>query len=195
MIEDNHLENGELNLQDLTEILPTFQRLSPNGRARLLHTIATFFGIGAARPIMPTESSRRIVAEYAGEANGSFSQDRSISPKEFMVQKDPRTDVERIACLGYYLANYRDLPHFKTIDLSKLNTEAAQPKFSNAAFAVNNAAKLGYLVSATKGNKQLSPPGEQFVNALPDRDAARAAMERARPRKRQKHPQKEKSDD
>lgn len=82
------------------------------------------------------------------------------------------------------LTHYRDSPHFKTLDISKLNTEAAQPKFSNAAVAVDNAMKTGYLVAATKGNKQLSAPGEQFVLKLPDRDAAKLAMASARPRRK-----------
>jgi hypothetical protein len=52
--------------------------------------------------------------------------------------------------------------------------------------AVDNAAKSGYLVPAAKGNKQISANGELFVQALPDRDAARAAMTRVRPKKRKK---------
>jgi len=47
-----------------------------------------------------------------------------MSPKDFLLEKQPRTDVERIACLAYYLTHYRATPHFKTIDLSILNTEA-----------------------------------------------------------------------
>jgi len=103
-------------------------------------------------------------------ATPTFSEDRSIKPKQFMFQKQPRTDVEKVACLAYYLTHYRDTPYFKTLDISKLNTEAAQVKFSNAAVAVENATRLRYLVPATKGNKQLSSLGEQFVLALPDRD-------------------------
>jgi len=109
-----------------------------------------------------------------------------MSPKEFMIEKQPRTDVERVACLAYYLTHYRDQPHFKTLDLSKLNTEAAQPKFSNAANSVNNAVKRGYLAPSTKGNRQLSAAGEQFVHALPDREAAKNAMANHRPRRRLK---------
>jgi hypothetical protein len=109
-----------------------------------------------------------------------------MSPKDFMVEKQPRTDVERLACLAFYLTRYRDQPHFKTLDLSKLNTEAAQPKFSNAANSVNNAVKQGYLVPSTKGNRQLSAAGEQFVQALPDREAAKNAMASLRPRRRSK---------
>ena len=92
--------------------------------------------------------------------------------------------MEKIACLAYYLTHYRDTPHFKTLDLSKLNTEAAQIKLSNPAVSVENATKQVYLVPATKGNKQLSSLGEQFVLALPDRDKARDVMANARPRRR-----------
>jgi len=94
--------------------------------------------------------------------------------------------VERIACLGYYLAYYRDQIHFKTFDISKLNTEAAQTKLSNAAYAVNNATKLGYLAPAIKGMKQLSAAGEMYVEALPDRDAASAAFSHSRPKRASK---------
>src|SRR6185312_8399188 len=100
-----------------------------------------------------------------------------------MREKAPVTDVERMACLAYYLTHYRDTPHFKTLDLSKLNTEAAQPKFANAANTTNNSVKRGYLVPSTKGQRQLSAAGERFVLALPDREAAKSAMMTVRPRR------------
>ncbi|HXM22491.1 MAG TPA: hypothetical protein VN948_14640 [Terriglobales bacterium] len=101
-----------------------------------------------------------------------------------MLEKQPRTDVEKVACLAYYLTHYRETPFFKTLDISKLNTEAAQTKFANPTVAVDNAGKQNYLVPASKGNKQLSALGEQFVQALPDRDKARAIMANARPRRK-----------
>jgi hypothetical protein len=73
---------------------------------------------------------------------------------------------------------------FNTLDISKLNTEAAQVKFSNPSVAVNNAALAGFLVQAGKGDKQISSIGELYVQALPDRDAAKAAIAHARPRRR-----------
>jgi hypothetical protein len=81
------------------------------------------------------------------------------------------------------LTHFRDLPTFKTLDLAKLDTEAAQPKFSNAAYASNNAVNSGYLAPASKGHRQISAAGEQFVVALPDRETARQAITRARRRK------------
>jgi hypothetical protein len=99
--------------------------------------------------------------QASSQPQPSFSEDRTISPKQFMLEKQPRTDVEKVACLAYYLTHYRDTPHFKTLDISKLNTEAAQIKFANPTVAVNNSEKQNYLVAATKGSKQLSALGEQ----------------------------------
>jgi len=46
--------------------------------------------------------------------------------------------------------------------------------------AVDNATKTGYLVPSIKGSKQISAYGERFVEALPDREAAKQIMDRAR---------------
>jgi hypothetical protein len=182
--EDTHSVNvdiGELT-EALTEVLPPFKKLNHEARARLLQTIATIFGFGSADIL-----GKALVSSSqpsSSERTSTFSEDRALLPKDFMFQKQPKSDVERVACLAYYLTHYRDTPYFGTIDISKLNTEAAQHKFSNAAQAVDNATKYGYLVQATKGNKQISPVGERFVEALPNRDEAKAAMANARPKRR-----------
>src|SRR5437879_4353646 len=94
-MENDYSENGDLNPQDLTEVLPTFQRLNQGARERLLQTLATFFGVESKRASQQTVSVGRESIGSSVNSEGTFSRDRSISPKEFMVQKDPRTDVER----------------------------------------------------------------------------------------------------
>jgi hypothetical protein len=187
MIEENYSENVDINslTESLSEVLPAFKQLSQDGRERLLRTLATIFGIETGGGVNIGKLPRQTSSDYSlPESQGSFSEDRSMSPKEFMLQKQPQTAVERVACLAYYLTHYRDTPFFKTLEISLINTEAAQPKFANAARDVDNATKLGYLVPATKGNKQLSAAGEQFVRELPDRDSARAIMDTSRPRRK-----------
>ncbi|MET4922131.1 hypothetical protein P3L51_07150 [Streptomyces sp. PSRA5] len=99
------------------------------------------------------------------------------TPRSFMSQKKPNSLVERIACLAYYLSTYRDTPHFKTSDLVSLNTEAAAPKFGNPSRDSDNADRQnGYLVTAGRGLKQITPRGEAVVQALPDREAVSAAL-------------------
>ena len=163
-------------------------------RERVLLSVAAFLSIPlegeSPRFARPTSYRDPLAVEVPRRpmrgSESPFSEDRTISPKDFLNQKQPRTEVERVACLAYYLTHYRDSPAFKTFDISKLNTEAAQPKFANASQAVENATKTHYLVPASKGNKQISAAGELFVQALPDRDAAKSAMATVKPRRKRK---------
>lgn len=158
-------------------------------KLEILKAVAAFYGLALAQSNGPlssrADSHRGITASEA--ANGGrepvFSGHQDQSPKQFLEEKQPQSDVDRVACLAYYLAHYRNMPHFKTVDISKLNTEAAQFKFSNTAVAVNNATFRGLLASAGKGNKQISAVGERFVAALPDREAAKKVLDRIRHRR------------
>jgi hypothetical protein len=99
-----------------------------------------------------------------------------MTPKQFMSAKQPTTDIERITCLAYYATHSQGTPHFKTAELTGLNTEAALPKFGNSSQAADNALKNGYLAQAGKGNRQITVRGEAVVSALPDREAVSAAL-------------------
>lgn len=169
----------------LQKIITLLTPLSAEARRRILESVSLFLRV-ESRPYARRSSSEVVEAGMPIYANPPFSEDTSMSAKEFLFEKQPKTDVERIACLAYYLTHYRGMPHFKTIDLSMLNTEAAQPKFANTTYSSNNAVKLGYLVPSSKGQRQLSALGERFVRALPDREAAKAAMEVIRRRSRSK---------
>lgn len=174
-------------LRALTSVMEALRQMTTDeARERILRAAALFFKV----PLNPS-SPPHLTADYPaqrlqGPAPTAFSSDRSISPKDFLKEKQPKTDVERVACLAYYLTHYRETPFFKTIDISKLNTEAAQPKLSNAAMAVDNATKTHYLVPAAKGNKQISASGETFVQLMPNREMARNEMQKFRPRKKRK---------
>ena len=178
-----------VDLEAFNKIVSALSSLDSEAQRRVFQSVIAFLGLEGMRsqPMVPD-------AVPAAQLIPSFSEDRDISPKDFLREKRPLSDVQRVAVLGYYLAHYRGVPHFKTLDISKLNTEAAQPKFSNAAKAVDNAATRGYLVPATKGSKQLSSVGEQFVEALPDIAAAKAAAANARPRRRNKRTTKPKAE-
>lgn len=175
-------------LEAFQRIVNALNPLTSEARRRLLDSAATLLRIERnPRPVqaMHVEIDSTPTTQL-GRSTAPFSADTEMSPKEFLFEKKPHTDVERIACLAFYLTHYRATPHFKTTDLSLLNTEAAQPKFSNTAFSSNNAVKLGYLVPSTKGQRQLSAAGERFVQALPDRAAAKEALTSIRKRSRVK---------
>lgn len=168
-------------------IIDAMLEFEQDTRTRMLKTVATFFGLDFATQYSTPEA----MPSQERKSVPNFADREELSPKDFLVQKKPRTDVERVACLAFYLTHYRNTPHFKTTDISKLNTEAAQIKFSNASYAVNNATKSGFLVLAVKGAKQLSAPGEKFVDHLPDYATARRVMSELSPRRKKRTTNKE----
>jgi len=106
---------------------------------------------------MPEKHGISIFPESTPKAKGAKFSDREVmSPKEFLLQKEPQTDKERVACLAYYLSHYRETPHFRTLDISTVNTEAAQPKFTNSAQAVKNATNAGLLATEKETCKKKS---------------------------------------
>jgi hypothetical protein len=172
--------------QALQRLLDVLDGLDEDARLRVIRTVATFFEIDLASAARNTDTTSPH-NETRLERAPVFSDHEVMTPKQFLLEKRPRTDVDRVACLAYYLSHYRDTLHFKTADITKLNTEAAQRKFSNAAYAVNNATQQsGYLTAGPKGTKQITALGEQYVEALPDAVAAREAVERFRPRRARK---------
>lgn len=112
----------------------------------------------------------------------------SPPPKDFLAQKKPSADAERVACLAYYLTHYRGQQKFRTKDLTELNSKAAQPVFSIKVAADNATRHSKYLTQAGEGQKQLTARGEAVVKALPGREQVKAALRehplRRRSRKR-----------
>ncbi len=164
-------------LDILNNVIRLLSQLEEDSRIRVLKAALTFLGISMGELYgnhifyqSPTQIARN---EGQNQTEISFMDKDGLSPKEFLLEKKPKTNIERVACLAYFLTHYRNKPHFKTIDLSSLNTEAAQPKFSNAAQVVKDATRRGLIVPAVKGMKQISALGEQYVEAMPEEEAVR----------------------
>ena len=169
------------------DIIGELRDLADETKREVLDAVGAFYNISPPCDRVPQKDPAE---SYAGRpATGgdgrspAFSDHKDQSPKQFLEEKQPNSDVDRVSCLAYYLANYRNTRHFKTVDISRLNTEAAQFKFSNAAAAVNNAALRGLLTSAGNGNKQISAIGEKYVEALPDKSEARKVLNDGRSRR------------
>jgi len=185
------MDSTQTDLDALTTIIVALKKMPREEQARTMQAVSVFLGLSSepARAHPSAEmTAHASKSTQPSEPTPKFSDDRGASPKEFLRDKKPGSDVERVACLAYYLTHHRDIPHFKTVDISALNTEAAQPKFSNASMAVDNASKAGLLVQALKGAKQLSASGEHYVQLLPDRDAAREMIKSSNVRRKARRP-------
>lgn len=177
--------NDQSTFSVVDNIIQNLLPLDPYGRLRVYRTVGTFFGFEDSYPKVDRNLDNQDSKNISREPK--FSSSEKLTPKEFLLRKQPKTNVERIACLAYYLAHCRDIHEFKTIDISKLNTEAAQTKLTNASQAVNDAVKTGYLAAANRGMRQLSAHGEQYVETLPDRDAAKKVKPQMTKRARKKN--------
>jgi hypothetical protein len=183
----------------LSTLVSSLAPLDQAGRIRLFKTLCTFFDLPFAERGSAGQAHATHIPypqQAGGQGHGvtsSFSEVRAPTPKAFLLEKRPQTESERVACLAYYFTHYRNEPQFKTLDLSKLNTEAGQIKFSNPARAVDNAAGAMFLIPAGQGKKQLSAIGELYVQSLPDRAAARLATADLR-RKKTRRPNNKSTD-
>lgn len=189
MMEDS--ENSGATFKIVSRITELLDPLSEADREHVLRTVRTWFRLNPAGS--ESKSDLYPLPGVAGAKpypsdDDKFSDRPLLSAKDFVLEKDPLTEVERLACLAYYLKHYQDTPQFKTVDLSRLNTEAAQRKLSNPALTAGNAVRDGFFVQAPKGGyRQLSAMGERFVQLLPNREAAlqvrkRMGSRRGRPR-------------
>jgi hypothetical protein len=142
-------------------------KLSEEAQPRIVRWLADRYAPDLRSPqILPSAPNTPTVNPSTETAQSG------VTAKRFVQDKAPRTDIERITVLAYYLTYHRGMRHFKTSDLSALNTEAAQPKFSNAANVASNALKSsGFLADAAKGLRQITSKGEEAVEAMPDREA------------------------
>lgn len=166
---------GNEELSAMQTAYVALEQLDAEQRGRALQWLMGALGVtdlgGGTAPGAP-------VANTTQAPEGSPPPPSPPSPRDFIAQKKPKSAVERVACLAYYLTHYRDTPTFNTKALTDLNTEAAASKFGNASRDVDNADRQnGFLVTAGARTKQLTVRGEALVVALPDRQAVKQALE------------------
>jgi hypothetical protein len=82
--------NGTSTLPDaeaLANLIAVFEQISPDNRDRIFRTLGAYLGFGqpGARQINIDRNTR----PDAGATLASYTEDRSLTPKEFMLQKQP----------------------------------------------------------------------------------------------------------
>lgn len=180
-------------LSALASVLKALSPLEEKSREFVIRTAADRLSIAADATKHKKDQSNGSPSNQEGLAPTDSLDE--IEPKRFIAMKKPRTELERIVCLGFYLTHARKTPHFKTSELTALNTDAAGGKFSNPSVTVRNATSQSrfFAPAGKDGKKQITPLGEDYVKALPNVEAAKAVLASNRPARRKLSKKKQQS--
>jgi hypothetical protein len=173
-------------LDALGAVLNALGPLSEEAKAFVYRTAGERLNI-ASLPDVRKKDSLQNPQNGAGIESGMGNNSLDgVDPKQFLRLKKPQTELQRMACLAFFLTHARETPHFKTTDLTSLNTEAAGGKFSNPTVTIRNGMNQSrFFAPAGKGGlKQITALCEDYVNALPDQEGAKAVQANNRPARR-----------
>jgi hypothetical protein len=179
--------------QAIQTALEALEPLDPVQRQFAVSMILSRLGIGGTPGAAPGTEAPAPVA--AGAASAGTTGLGGIGVKEFLKQKAPTTELERLVCLAYYLTHSMNISSFMTKEIKKLNTEAHGMDFSNAAATATNAVRQSkFLSGASGGKKRITTRGEAVVEAMPDRAKVKEVLAVSqRSGKRRRGPKKSKA--
>src|SRR5580692_3007811 len=107
-------QNGGATFGIVAKIIEVLEPLSLHDREHVLRTVTTWLRVGVSADAGLTESSATpISSSHPSPSDDEKFSDRAVqSAKEFLMEKDPITEVERLACLAYYLTHFQETPQF-----------------------------------------------------------------------------------
>lgn len=117
-----------------------------------------------------TELEKRVkVLEEADRTTPMSSNNKKMSPKEFLLLYPSTSATQKTLLLAYFIENYKKEVSFNTADVSQLFREAKEKQPANINDLVNNNIKKGFIMDAAekKDNKKawsLTVSGENYVD-------------------------------
>lgn len=166
-------------------VIAAVDSLDVNGKQWVLQSAASLWNVTLQLPAAIGGGSdvARVGAANASRTLGGSDVDAAIAnndPRSFVRLKKPTTDVERVACLGYYLLKTTRQPGFSRKDITKAHVDSGGSAI-NMTRALDNATRQSkYLSNRGPREKQLTTLGEDVAEALPSREGVAAAEEAAK---------------
>ncbi|HVP23485.1 MAG TPA: hypothetical protein VMS77_06185 [Conexivisphaerales archaeon] len=94
------------------------------------------------------EHERRIAQLERLSEGGQIHLRKGLSIREFILQKQAKTDIDRTLVVGYYLESNREVSPFNVDDLEKGFREAKEVVPKNIHLAVIGCVSKGYIMEA-----------------------------------------------
>lgn len=118
------------------------------------------------------ERLQQLEEKIQGSAPASIGgSQKTISPKEFLLEKKPSGEVQKTLMLCYYIEHTMGLTPFNIDDLNKVFKLAKEVVPSNLNDKINKNIDKGYLVEDqekkdAKKAWHLTASGENFINQI-----------------------------
>ena len=125
--------------------------------------------LGGMKRILEQHEKRISDLENLAKSKPAMTR-KELSVRELILQKRPRSDVEKALVLGYYLEHYRNVSHFNGSDLEELFREAKEIVPSNINDKVNKNVQRGFITEAKEKKDELkswtlTSTGERYVES------------------------------
>jgi len=92
---------------------------------------------------------------------------KELSVKEFILEKNPKDDIQRTLTISFYLENYQDYESFTVKDIKEGFLNAREKIPSNVNQMVNENIKKGFMMPVKKKDKMnawvITNTGQKFV--------------------------------
>lgn len=157
----------------LVAVLKALEPLSDSDRQWVLKAALSRWSLQVSEPGKEKQFAPGVLpgSSSGGDVNAILA-NKDI--RAFMRVKRPTTDIQRVACLAFYIVSTTGRAGFSFQEMAQAHTDSGQPKI-NLSRALDNATrKARYLSARGQGEKQLTTLGEDVVSALPDQEQVKA---------------------
>lgn len=144
-------------------IINTLQPLSADERAQVLHAAAALYSVQLAS-VRQNQVHQGGAHSTPSPAKAPAENQKPISVGEFVREKLPATNAQRIACFAYYREHFEGHEHFSRSDLSGYFATARLAKPGNFDRDYNGAVKENW-IHDNGAESYLTQTGEAAVSA------------------------------
>jgi len=159
-------------IEALKAVDESLGHLSTEERQRIFNFISSKYSL------IPSTYSNTNQGAVGNQGSNTGTGQPITDIKQFLASKKPVGFYEQIACLGYFLEKVQGQESFNTKAITTANTAARATKIPNPSlYLANVVSKYGYLTAVGGGKKAMTARGEALVEALPNRDTVKTALE------------------
>jgi hypothetical protein len=145
-------------------VMAALQDLNQEERSRVIHAAAVLFGV-APGPASAATQSTNARRDNDGGVGVTPLQGKKISLVEFIKEKQPSTNPQKIACFAYFREKIEGVADFSRGDLSEYFAKAKLPApGKNYARDYNNAVREAW-IHDQDDKSYLTQEGERAVEA------------------------------